>query len=272
MEEKSLQAFQEVGDRRGESTTLNSLGSLLITRGELKAAKQTLDRGMVVVKESGYEQMRGYLLYNLAEVLRQQDRLQEARTNAEDALTLRKGHDEVLSADSQVQIAEISEDTGNVAQAEPLARMAIAAYGKEKVADGECIAQAVLARALVAESRPKEARSAVEEALKLSKQASDRTASYEAVLASAAVDGESNRTTNAARTLEKMLADASGHGYVAYQLEARLRLGELEIRAGKLETGRARLEALQKEANQRGFELIARKATEAMNGAGSAVH
>jgi hypothetical protein len=44
------------------------------------------------------------------------------------------------------------------------------------------------------------------------------------------------------------------------QLEARLALGQLEIAGSNPAAGRARLAALEKEAAQKGFGLIARKA------------
>jgi hypothetical protein len=45
-----------------------------------------------------------------------------------------------------------------------------------------------------------------------------------------------------------------------YQYDARLALGELEIRSGKTSAGHARLAALEKESRHKGFLLVARKA------------
>jgi hypothetical protein len=49
-------------------------------------------------------------------------------------------------------------------------------------------------------------------------------------------------------------------GYVGYQLECRLALEEIELTSGKSAASRARLERLQKDAKEKGFDLIARKA------------
>ena len=47
------------------------------------------------------------------------------------------------------------------------------------------------------------------------------------------------------------------------QFEAALALGQIEIEAGKTSAGRARLQALEKDATAHGFLLIAKKAAAA---------
>ena len=57
-----------------------------------------------------------------------------------------------------------------------------------------------------------------------------------------------------------MLLEAKKYGYLSYEYQARLALGEVEMKAGKAAAGRARLAALEKDATGTGFLLIARKA------------
>ena len=45
-----------------------------------------------------------------------------------------------------------------------------------------------------------------------------------------------------------MLAEVTKFGYLPYQFEARLAIGETEMQSGKSSTGRPRLEALEKDA------------------------
>jgi hypothetical protein len=68
----------------------------------------------------------------------------------------------------------------------------------------------------------------------------------------------------ATRTLDATLADGKKFSFLEYELEARLALGEIEIKSGKSASGRARLEALEKDARAKGFGLIAREAAEAL--------
>jgi eukaryotic-like serine/threonine-protein kinase len=60
-----------------------------------------------------------------------------------------------------------------------------------------------------------------------------------------------------------MLTEATKYGYLVYEYQARLALGEVEMKSGKATAGRARLAALDKDATRTGFLLIARKAEKA---------
>lgn len=73
------------------------------------------------------------------------------------------------------------------------------------------------------------------------------------------------KTTEATRALETVRTEASHYGYAAFELEARLHLGEGAVRSGKATAGRARLEQLRDDARNKGFLLIAGKASVAMN-------
>ena len=61
-----------------------------------------------------------------------------------------------------------------------------------------------------------------------------------------------------------MLAEAKKYGYLNYEYQARLALGEVEIKSGKPAAGRARLAALHQDATGAGFLLIARKTEKAV--------
>ena len=67
----------------------------------------------------------------------------------------------------------------------------------------------------------------------------------------------------AIQALETVLAEAEKIGYAPGRFEARLALGEIEMKSGKTAAGRARLEQLEKDATAKGFLLIARKAAAA---------
>jgi hypothetical protein len=64
--------------------------------------------------------------------------------------------------------------------------------------------------------------------------------------------------------LEAVLREATQAGFVSYQFEARLALGEMGKKSGHMVTARANLASLEKEARAKGFGLIARKAAAAL--------
>jgi hypothetical protein len=63
----------------------------------------------------------------------------------------------------------------------------------------------------------------------------------------------------ARNSLRAVLADASKHNYVHYELEARLALCELEAKSNPA-AARIHSKALQRDASAKGFGLVARKA------------
>jgi hypothetical protein len=79
-----------------------------------------------------------------------------------------------------------------------------------------------------------------------------------------AASGGAADVAEALQSLEAALAEATNAGFLPFQLEARLALGEIELASGKAEQGRTRLQALEREASARGYALIARKAARAL--------
>lgn len=72
--------------------------------------------------------------------------------------------------------------------------------------------------------------------------------------------------SKALRSLEKAISEARKYGFANYQLEARLAIGEIELKAGQKAAGRIHLQALERDARAKGFGLIARKAAAAAKG------
>src|SRR5262249_42680181 len=126
------------------------------------------------------------------------------------------------------------------------------------------------AMALLAQGKPAEAQQAAAKSTEVARKALDFATRLQVETADFYVAGMSNSSPNptkgdaikladATRGLETTRERANRQGYVGLELEARLRLGELGLRAGKVDSGQARLTQLQKDAQARGFLLIARK-------------
>ena len=266
MQEQALQAFREVGDRRGEAATLNNLGGVLADRGDLAPAKQRFEEALTIQQQIGYRRGRGFSLTGLSEILQAQDRLAEARAATLESITLRKElKDESATAESQLQLAKITLEQGNASEAEALARAAADEFDRQKAADNGCSSRAILARALLSQGRLKEAQTASDLALALCQRGQDREARFQAEIASAATKSESGDARGALKILESVHAEAVQKGYVAYALESSLLMGPAEVKSGKRNAGRSRLESLQRDAKSRSFDLIARKAQTELN-------
>lgn len=266
MQEESLQAFREVGDKRGEASTLGNLGLVLLARGELALAKQNYARALVIAQDIGYKRGRGFVLEAMAEIDLAQNQLQRARVTAQEGFALRQEiKDQVRAAQSQIGLAKIALEQGKATESEAFARTAAPTFEQQKVADNATLCAAILVRALLAQGKVQEAKAAADEALLLSQRTTDRAARFTATIAAAEVDARLGRTTEATSALETVRTEAGLYGYAGIGLEARLDLGEIEVRSGKASAGRAHLAQLRDDARKKEFFLLADKASVAMN-------
>jgi len=265
LQELSLEGFRKSGNKRGEATTLVNLADVLREEGQFAAATARYEDAMKVAEQTGHRRDDAYAEYGIADILRYQDRLAEARAKAEESITLRRELGSATDiAYSQVLLAQIAIEEGKAEEAAKLAQDGIGAFAKQNMLDAGCQAQAVLSLALVAKNMVDEAKKAAARSAQLCHQGSDRTAKFESALAEAAVRCQEADYNGALRVLEGVRAQASKFGYVSYDLESRLQLGRVELKSGKLESGRGRLSQLQSDAKAQGFPLIARKAAQTL--------
>ena len=113
--------------------------------------------------------------------------------------------------------------------------------------------------------RPKiaDARNAIEHASALLRPGGDVSVRLSVEIEAARLLAASGNPTDyaaAERNLQGALADATKEGLAGLQLQTRLALGEIEMKASASAAGRARLFTLEKDAREKGFLLIARKA------------
>jgi hypothetical protein len=142
---------------------------------------------------------------------------------------------------------------------------ALQVFRQQQLSDDELGAHLVLARALLSSGKIAEAQSEIGFAAGLVAMSQKRSAHLNFSIVAARVRSASGQTTDyaeAAKTLHRTLSEATKYGYVGYAFEARLALGEIEMKSDK-GAGRAHLAALEKEAAAKGFLLIARKAAAA---------
>ena len=86
---------------------------------------------------------------------------------------------------------------------------------------------------------------------------------YALAVAQGRVRAAAGDGAGALRDLEATASQARASGLKAYELEARLALGEVEMRLRRVAAGRARLREVESEAKSRGLHLLARQAASA---------
>jgi serine/threonine protein kinase/tetratricopeptide (TPR) repeat protein len=264
MQQAGLAAFREIGDQRGTASTLSNLANVLAEMGDLQTAQAKYAEALQVDNQIGYKRGMAYVLSGLADVLIQRGDLELARQKSEEAANSRRDLGEQLnSALSQAQLANIALEEGRVAESEGLIRTAVAQFDKEKLSDNQAAANALLTLIMLKQGRVADAQTTADRAVNLSKQSGNRPPRFDAELANARALAACGKSPDALKRLEAVLAETKKYGYLNYEYQTRLALGEVEMKSGKTAAGRARLSALGKDATSTGFLLLARKAEKA---------
>jgi len=297
--------FEQAADKRNTSTALVNIADILYLRGNLPAAARTYEQDLEL--EASLENGDpGYTLYRLSDLELAQGRVQDAHRHAQLALDATRGSksDEdraraefgevleaegdlqgarqqyqaavdmqkergklYLMAESQASLAELSIEEGHPEQAEPVLRLAIAEFEKEKADPDTTSAYTVLSRTLRMEGKLGEARKAITHAAELGRTSPDPAVKLPIAIEKARIEiagaghGSAANTAlaGARQQLRYVLATAKRLGYYNLECEARLALSELELRANPA-LGRSLLTPLADDAHHRGLELMARKA------------
>ncbi len=265
LHEESLAIRREIGDRRGVAVALINLAEVLANQGNLAGATAAVDESMAIGLETDSKRTQGYALFTRGQILEAEGHLEEARKAYLDGLAIREQlHETLTIVESRICLAALAIDEDKAAEAETSARSAAQDSQRSKQADDESMANAVLARALLAQDKLDEAGKTIAQSLALLAKSEDLEAHLGLRITEGRVAAASRQTATAARTIEATRLEAVKAGLVGVELEARLALGELEMKSARSAAGRARLELLEKTASARGFGLIARRATAAM--------
>jgi len=263
--EESLVMSREIGNKRSVARGLSSVGDVMLHQGDLAGATKRYEEALAIAKEEREQADVAIVLAQLGNVFLAQNRLADARRQHEEALAIRQAIGQKrIEPDSDIDLARLAIEEGHAADAERLARRAADTFRSQAAGGGEASALAVAAEALRAQGKETEARAAVERASSLSRDSQNRLVRMPVAIASARVHGTGAGTQAAAQSLKASLDEAVAKGLFGLQLEARLALGEVEMSGRDPAAGRSRLAALEKDADAKGFALIARKARAAI--------
>ena len=239
---------------------LGNLGSLLYLQGDLPGAQKALQEAESLNRETGDQRQLSDVLTNLGELFQSEDNLPEARKKKTEALQLQVAvGNKVEAADARLGLAESSIEEGRPADAvEPL-RQAIAELKELKSDDEEATGYPILARAYLVQGKLEDAQKAMASGADMTAKSRNRMVQLGAGIVEAQVRAANGAPVPALSSLERIIAETRKSGFYGYQLEARLALAEIESKSGK-SAASARLRSLEREARQRGFLLIAKKA------------
>jgi DNA-binding winged helix-turn-helix (wHTH) protein/tetratricopeptide (TPR) repeat protein len=267
--EQTLAIHRELKNKSSEAITLNNMAEVLHDKGDLPGARAKYEQVLPMYEKLGDKSGSAYARSGLGEVQAEQGDLAAARKNYEQALAIREGIGE-LTGENRLALASLALEERRAADGEADARRAADEFRTKQMVDKEARAEAVIARSLLAQGDRAKASEAIAQARSLARQVSDPAlrlpVEIEVGIAAAQVRAASHQPSDqseAMASLGQQLAEATKSHLLALQFEAALALGEIEIEAGKSSAGRARLQALEKDATAHGFLLVAKKAAAA---------
>jgi len=252
------------------------LADLDLARGNIGDARPLAQKAVDLYTPS--HASYGYLSMakiELGEILEAQGDIAGARSQFNEALEIQQKMGELaLSAESRSELAELAIEEGHGDQAEALVKNALGEFEKEKSDPDASSAYTILSHALLLEQKVDDARKAAVRAAELSLTSSDPALRLPAEIQQARIDiaapgKESVNLATAMRRLHSAAITAKRLGYYHLECEARLVLGEVELKINS-SLGEKQLKALASETRDRGYELVARHAESALSRATAA--
>jgi eukaryotic-like serine/threonine-protein kinase len=262
---QALTSAQALGNNDLEGVTTYNMGLAQQFQGNLEGAKKLFERSLTLFQQVSDKSRAATVMYSLGEIATAAGDFAGARKLHEAAHDIQQAAQEKLSAaQTELGLVNVSLEEGHASnEIEVSIQHALKVFQDSKSFNDEAKAEASFARLLAAQGKPVEALKAAERASAVSPRSDPNyrlgidvaTARIRAATAdSKMVSGQ------AATSLRRTLAEAHKFGFYGIELEAKLALGEIEVNSGNVSSGRILLERVQREAQQRGFALIAAQA------------
>jgi tetratricopeptide (TPR) repeat protein len=226
-----------------------NIASVHQLQGDLSGAKQGFEQSLAIWQRNG-DLSSAYSMWSLGSLLLQEADFSNARKMYEQSLVIRtSAGDKLTIAETQLGLAELSLEEGR------------------SLPDQEAaIRQAIDVRALLAEGNAPVAREAMKQARTLAAKSQNPEVRWRTAISSASIEAAEKDASHTAagiaarKELAAVIAKSRAQGYRVVELDARLELAEIEMKAGQTAEGRAHLTAIEADAKAKGYLLVARKA------------
>jgi tetratricopeptide (TPR) repeat protein len=262
MYENADAIYRKTGQKDGIAMAANNLGDVHAEQGDLEGGKSHVQESLTLSTESGDKQDIAQAALSMGQIVREQGDVAGARKFYDQSLAIRTElGDNTAVAETEVNIADLDNAEGNYAAGRALATKAAAEAHREKAADLEVGALAILTQASLGLNNVSDAQGTAAKAAALAKTSQERHVIATVQIAAAQLAAATGKSEEATKSLRAVIADMTRLGLVAFQLEARLALGKIQVNSPKsAAAGQETLSALEKDATAKGFLFIARRA------------
>jgi len=262
---EALQMYQEVRDDNGMALAKIGLGDALFAQGKLFEARKMYEESLDTCRQNGDRDREADALMRLGQVLRAQGDSHGAWDSEIQAKEVfQEIGDKTPEAQAELRLAQLLLDRGEDNEALKSIHRAEDLLAKTTSPRDDAEARILLAHTLMASGKISEAKENVSRAIQFAERSHDVDISLMSRLMAARIDsvaGSPAQRREAAKRLNAVAQQAKTAEFMYAALEARLALGEMELKSGNPKAGRAHLETLEEEASGQGFQLIVQKAT-----------
>jgi DNA-binding winged helix-turn-helix (wHTH) protein/tetratricopeptide (TPR) repeat protein/TolB-like protein len=260
--ERALESRRQIGGQIGVAEILGSLSELAYSRGDLARARETSREQLRIAQGAGAQLLAAAALQNLGRVeLAEGDRA-IARQHFEKALSTAIHLGGALSAAAlRLDLARLELLDNRPAQSILLTREAADWYGRRQMPGEQARALALLAEGVASQGNLRAARDPAERARALAERSDDSEVQVAVTTSVARVDAAAGGTKGPQAHLGWAVEQAGKAGLVPAGFEARLALGTVRVATvADRPAGLQVLEALRRDAAERGFKLMAQRA------------
>jgi eukaryotic-like serine/threonine-protein kinase len=259
--ESGMAAAKSAGDKRLMALTQYDFAASLDGNGDVATAKKAIQDGLTLARELGDKEVIAMGLHNSAAYLVDEAALGMAQQNFEQAIVLYKERKAAESvAETQNALADVFLELNRPERALEIARESAAEMRRLKNAHLEFEAQIVLARVALVEHHVTSAQEALARAVALSTDTDSPSHRLQLATCAARVHAASGAAASAIPALQAALKELGAKADYRTRLGARLALAEISVASSGASAGRPLLDAVEKDASEKGFVLYARKA------------
>jgi len=259
---ESLRLARELGDKSSEGVALVNLGDIAANQGQWTEASNFYDRALTIFHAIGDQSSPAYALMGLGEVLLSKGNLDSARQQFSEALRVRQGAGEQANvAHTRLELENLALEQGKPSiEIEKEVRQLLQFFRDKGDVQGQVDCGILLVRVLLASHKVPEARQELQSSQGVAKKTHDFSLRVHLDIASSQVEAAAGDPQNAMVQLRQVIARTRKFGYIGLQLEAEESLGEILRDSVDPSAGQRQLAALQREAESKGYRLIAARA------------
>jgi DNA-binding winged helix-turn-helix (wHTH) protein/tetratricopeptide (TPR) repeat protein len=265
--EQALTIYRGIGAKPGEGMALGNIAEILELQGNLGQAKNTMRESLRVWQEVGVKDMYGAdAQTGMGDLLFLTGDLDGAERLYEESISIAaKLGAPNISAETRVRLAGVWIEKKRLVEAEKAVRECREIFQRENQTEEEALAETFLLRILLRSGRLQEARIEAGGAAGLVFHTGGTAENFSLAIMLAEVQAAAGDVAGATKSLHNVLDATAKLGLVEYVLQARLTLGEIQLKSGK-PNARVALENLYRESLSIGFGMIAQEAERDLHG------